>query len=216
MTKAKIGVIGSGDVGKTLGAGLAKAGHAVKIGSREPGKLSDWVKQTGANASAGTFEETAKFGEIIIVATKWADNATENALKLAGPDNFAGKVVLDTTNPLAFGPKGPSLSVGHTDSAGEQVQRWLPKAHVVKAYNIVGSPHMVNPSFPGGTPDMIIAGNDEGAKKTVSELCKELGWPTVDLGGIESSRYLEPFAMVWILHYFQTKTGNHAFKLLKK
>jgi len=216
MTKSRIGVIGSGVVGKALGEGLAKAGHAVKVGTREPSKLAEWAKQAGANASVGSFEEAAQFGEVIIVATKWADQATESALKLAGLGHFDGKPVMDTTNPLAFGPTGPFLTVGHTDSAGEQVQRWLPKAHVVKAFNIVGSVHMVNPSFPDGKPDMLIAGNDANAKKVVSALCEELGWPTVDMGGIEASRYLEPFAMVWILHYVRTQSGNHAFKLLKK
>jgi hypothetical protein len=214
MSKLKIGVIGSGDVGKVLGAGFAKLGHQVKIGTRDANKLKEWQQSTGANASVGSFEETAKHGDVIILATLW--NGTESALKMAGADNFAGKVVMDATNPLAFGPNGPSLAIGHTDSAGEQVQRWLPKARVVKAFNIVGNAHMVNPSFPEGTPDMFIAGNDADAKKTVAELSKSIGWPTIDLGGIEASRYLEPLAMVWITYFMQTKGWNHAIKLLRK
>ena len=214
MSKMKIDILGSGDVGKVLGAGFAKLGHEVKIGSRDPNKLKEWVSNNGANASSGSFEEAAKFGDVIILATLW--NGTENALKLAGPDNFAGKVVMDAVNPLNFSDKGPSLAIGHTDSAGEQIQRWLPKARVVKAFNIVGNAHMVNPSFPEGTPDMFICGNDADAKKTVAELSKSIGWPIVDLGGIESSRYLEPLAMVWITYFFQTKTWNHAIKLLRK
>ena len=215
MTKPKIGVLGTGIVGQTLGAGFAKLGHAVMMGSREPAKAKDWVAKTGPNASAGTFEQTARFADIIVLAT--LGTGTENALKLAGPDNLAGKVVMDTTNPLAFKPNAPpSLFVGFNDSLGEQVQRLLPKAHVVKVFNTVGAPHMVNPDFPNGPPDMFIAGNDAGAKKTVTEVCQAFGWGVVDTGGIESSRLLEPMCIVWVEHGIRTGSWNHAFKLLHK
>jgi hypothetical protein len=215
MTSMKIGFLGSGDVSKVLGAGFIQQGHSVKLGSREPGKLQDWVQKQGPRASAGSFEEAARFGDIIVLAT--LGTGTENAIQMAGVGNFDGKVVIDTTNPLEFRPNAmPTLFVGTTDSLGERVQRWLPKARVVKAYNTVGSLHMVNPSFPDGTPDMFICGNDEAAKKTVTDICKGFGWPTIDTGDIENSRFLEPLAMVWIRHYFRTRTGNHAFKLLKK
>ncbi len=216
MSLEKIGILGLGDVGQVLGAGFSAVGHDVKIGSREPGsaRLKEWLTRVGARGSTGTFADAARFGDVVIVATHWA--GTENALRLAGADSFAGKTVIDTTNPLDFSTGVPTLAVGHTDSAGERVQRWLPGARVVKAFNIVGNPHMVKPSFPGGPPDMFIAGNDAGAKKTVSALCEELGWPTIDLGSIEASRYLEPLAMVWITHFSRTKSGNHAFKLLRK
>src|SRR5262249_23517291 len=152
--------------------------HEVKLGSRDAKnpKAVEWAEKTGAHASNGTFADAARFGDVVIVATNW--EGTLNALELAGPDSFAGKVVIDTTNPLDFS-KGapPTLAVGTTDSAGEIIQRFLPKAHVVKAFNIVGNPHMVAPSFPGGKPDMFICGDDEGAKKTVTELCTALGWP---------------------------------------
>lgn len=215
MAKQKIGVLGSGDVGKVLGAGFAKLGHQVKIGTRDPAKVKEWVNKTGPNASSGTFEETVKFGDVIVLATLWA--GTESALKMAGIDNFAGKIVMDATNPLVFNQNAPpTLSPTGNDSAGEQVQRWLPKAKVVKAYNIVGNAHMVNPDFPGGPPDMFICGNDEEAKKTVAEFCKAFGYPAIDMGGIEEARYLEALAMIWIHYFFRTKTGNHAFKLLRK
>jgi len=211
----KIGILGTGDVGRALGTGFVKHGHEVKIGSRETGndKAEAWRQKTGDKASTGTFAEAAAFGEIVVVATAWT--GTENALHLAGPDNFKGKTVIDTVNPLDFSTGAPRLAVSGT-SAGEAVQKWLPGAHVVKAFNIVGNAHMVDPQFPGGAPDMFIAGNDAGAKETVSGILKDFGWGVVDLGGIESARYLEPMAMVWILHYFQTKNGNHAFKLLRK
>jgi predicted dinucleotide-binding enzyme len=212
----RIGILGSGDVGRVLGAGLAGLGHDVKLGSRDPGqdKLKAWSKEAGPKASTGTFAETAAFGEIVILATLWT--GTKSALDLAGIKNLNGKVLIDATNPLDFSSMPPTLSLSGNDSAGEQVQRWIPEAHVVKAFNSVGNAHMVKPSFPGGAPDMFICGNDDGAKASVTGLCKELGWSVIDMGSIESSRYLEPLAMIWILHAIQTRSANHAFKLLKK
>lgn len=213
----QIGVLGSGDVGQVLGAGFAKLGHKVMLGTRDPGKekIRDWVARTGHGVAAGTFAQAAAFGEVIILATLWG--GTEDAIRLADPKNFAGKVVIDATNPLEFSPGGPPrLTIGHTDSAGERVQRWLPQARVVKAFNTVGNAHMINPQFPGGPPDMVICGNDAAAKKTVTDLLASIGWPAIDIGGIEGSRYLEPLAMVWIIHAINTKTSNHAFKFLRK
>ncbi len=212
----RIGILGSGDVGRALGTAFAACGHEVKLGSREAGhpKVKEWVARAGAHASGGTFAEVAKFGEVIVLATLWS--GTENALRLAGAEQFTGKVVIDTTNPLDFTTMPPRLSVGWNDSAGEQVQRWLITARVVKAFNIVGNAHMFRPEFPGGPPDMFIAGNDSGAKQTVSQILNEFGWEVIDLGGMEASRYLEPLAMVWITHGFRTKSWNHALKLLRK
>lgn len=213
----KIGILGTGDVGQVLGAGFAGLGHQVKIGSRNPQqeKVQAWVKKTGANASSGTFAETASFGEIIVLAT--LGTGTENAIKLAGPKNFSGKIVIDATNPLDFS-KGvpPAMTMGHTSSLGEQIQNLIPDAKVVKAYNIIGNAHMINPQFPGGPPDMFICGNDDQAKQKVTEILKNFGWSVIDIGGIEGSRYLEPLAMVWIIYGFRTNTWNHAFKLLRK
>jgi len=217
MANAKIGVLGSGDVGRVLGAGLAGLGHEVKLGSREPesGKLRTWRAEAGTNASTGTFADAARHGEVVIVATLWT--GTESALKLAGaPRAFEGKVVMDATNPLDFSTGTPRLAVSGEDSAGERVQRWLPGARVVKAFNTVGNACMVKPQFPGGPPDMFIAGNDEGAKRAVSDLAARLGWPTIDAGGIEASRYLEALAMLWIGYGLRTRTFAHAFKLLRR
>jgi predicted dinucleotide-binding enzyme len=213
----RIGVIGSGAVGQALGSGLAALGHDVKLGTREPAseKVQSWVAKTGGTTSAGTFAEAAGHAEIAVLATLWA--GTRSALELAGAKRLAGKAVIDATNPLDFSQgTPPRLALGHTDSGGEQVQRWLPDARVVKAFNIVGNAHMVKPQFPGGPPDMFICGNDDAAKRTVAEICATLGWPVSDLGGIEAARYLEPLAMVWIVHGFRSGTWNHAFKLLRK
>ena len=218
MNKLKIGVLGTGDVGKVLASGFIAEGHEVKLGSRDAAnpKAVEWAEKNGPNASYGTFADAAKHADVVILATLWT--GTLNALDLAGAENLAGKVIIDTTNPLDFS-KGapPTLAVGVTDSAGEQIQRHAPKAHVVKCFNTIGNPHMVKPSFPDGQPEMFICGDDDGAKKTVTDLCKELGWRgTVDIGGIVTSRYLEPMAMVWISYYFKTGSGTHALAMLHK
>lgn len=187
------------------------------MGSRDPSqeKVRDWVNKAGAKASAGTFAEAAAFGELAVICTIWT--GTENAIRLTDPANLAGKVVIDTVNPLDFSSGiPPKLAIGHTDSASEQIQRWLPDSKVVKAFNIVGSPHMFRPEFPGGPPDMFICGNDEQAKATVTDLLKTFGWSVVDIGAIDCARYLEPMAMVWIRHFFRVNSVNHAFKLLHK
>jgi hypothetical protein len=210
----KIGILGSGDVGLKLADSLIATGHTVKIGTRSPEKVASWAARHDGKASAGSFADAASFGETIVLATLW--EGTPNALQLAG-SNFSGKIVIDVTNPLDFSNGvPPKLAVGHTDSGVETVQRLLPDARVVKAFNIIGNPHMFKPDFPGGPPTMFICGNDEQSKKLVTEILVAFGWETVDIGGIEGSRLLEPLAMLWITYYFKTGTGNHAFKLLRK
>jgi predicted dinucleotide-binding enzyme len=213
----KVGILGSGDVAQKLGAGFIATGHVVRLGSRDPrsAKLSAWTAAQGTSASTGTFEDAARFGELVVVATLWT--GTESALKLAGPGNLAGKTVIDATNPLAFAPNAPpGLAVGHTDSGGEQVQRWLPGAHVVKAFNIVGNEDMFRPQFPGGPPDMFYCGNEEGAKKTVRGILESFGWSAVDLGGIEGARILEPLCLLWVTYMFRSGSRHHALKMLHR
>lgn len=213
----KIGILGTGDVGGALGNAFIALGHEVKMGSRgaRNQKAVEWASTSGINASTGTFADAAKFGDVIVLALLWS--GAENALKLAGPENFAGKVVIDAINPLVFEPgKPPALALGHTDSAGEQVQRWLPAARVVKAFNSVGHAHMFKPDFPCGPPDMFIAGNDPAAKQTVTGILTDFGWSTIDTGGIEGSRLLEPLCILWVGYGMRTGTWNHAFKLLRK
>lgn len=213
----KIGILGTGDVGKALGNAFLKLGHDVKMGSREANnpKALEWAKAAGKGASAGTFADAAKFGEVVVLAT--LGSATENAIKLAGPENLKGKLVIDTTNPLDFS-KGmpPTMFVGTTDSLGERIQRAAPGAHVVKAFNTVGNAHMFKPDFKGGPPDMFICGDNEDAKKKMSAILKEFGWGVVDIGGISGSRYLEPMCLTWVLYGVKSGGWNHAFKLLRK
>ncbi|HEX9749885.1 MAG TPA: NAD(P)-binding domain-containing protein [candidate division Zixibacteria bacterium] len=211
----KIGVLGTGDVGKHLGDGFIALGHDVMMGSRSATneKALAWKKTAGAKASVGTFAAAAQFGETIALATLGV--ATLDILESAGPENFKGKLVLDATNPLDFsGGMPPKLSVGHTDSLGEQIQRAIKDAHVIKCFNTVGSGLMFRPNLPGGPPDMFICGNNADAKRRVAALLKDFGWGTIDSGGIESSRYLEPMCMTWVLHGVMTNSWNHAFKML--
>lgn len=210
----KVGIIGSGDVGQRLGGGFLELGHSVKIGSRTPEKLKEWVEKNGKRASAGTFAEAAGFGDALVLATLWT--GTADAISMAGEGNFAGKIVIDVTNPLDFSSMPPKLMISGTDSAGETVQRMLPNSKIVKAFNTLGNPSMVHPDFPGGRPTMFICGNDEGAKKFVYDTAFAFGHEPVDIGDIEGSRLLESLAMLWIVHYFRTSNGNHAFKLLRK
>ena len=212
----RVGILGTGDVGRALGLGFVALGHEVRMGAREANneKALAWAKDLGATASTGTFADAASFGDVVVLAT--LGMANESALEQAGPDRLRGKVVIDATNPLDFSAgMPPKLAVSGNDSAGERVQRLLPDAHVVKAFNTVGNPFMFRPAFPGGPPDMFIAGNSDEAKKTVSLILKDFGWGVVDVGGIESSRYLEAMCMVWVLSAMRTNSWNQAFKLLK-
>lgn len=212
----KIGVLGTGVVGSALARGFASRGHDVKIGSRDAGKARSIADAVGGGVLGGSFADAASFGELAVLATLWS--GTESALSAAGQGNLAGKIVIDATNPLAFTEgQPPGLAIGHTDSGGEQVQRWLPESRVVKAFNIVGNAHMVDPDFPGGRPDMFIAGNDDGAKATVTEILESFGWPgSIDIGGIEGARLLEPLAILWVHYGIGAGSWDHAFKLLRR
>ncbi len=212
----KIGIIGSGVVGQQLGLGLSRLGHEVKIGTRDPSKLKDWLNQAGKKATAGSNEDAAKFGEMIVLATNWT--GIENAIMLSGKENFIGKIVLDVTNPLDFS-RGtpPRLDSSPDNSGGEKVQRWLPDSKVVKAFNIINAYIMVGPKREEGDPDLFICGNDQTAKNQVEDFAGKWGWKSIiDLGNISEAYWLEALAMVWIHYGFKTNTWTHAFKLLKK
>ena len=218
----KIGILGSGDVGRRLGDGLIELGHTVTIGTRNPKKsdVIQWINDheaDGRKALAGSFVEAASFGETIVIATSW--DGTHNAINMANPKNFNGKIVIDVTNPLDFSQgMPPKLALGHSDSAGETIQRLIPRAKVVKAFNTVGNSHFIHPDFPnGGPPTMFICGNDNPSKKFLTDnILGKFGWETIDIGGIDGARLLEPLAFLWITYYFRNGSGEHAFKLLRK
>lgn len=191
-----VGILGSGNVAAALARGFEERGHAVRYGHRDQ------------------FADIAAFGELVVLAT--LGTATIEALNKIDPAAFTGKTVIDATNPILYEESGPRLSIGFTDSLGEEIQRALPTAHVVKAFNTAGHEHMVHPTFAGGPPDMFIAGNDEAAKQTVRRIVEDFGWNCVDFGHLENARLLEQLCMVWVRYGQVTGQWDHAFKLLRK
>lgn len=212
----KVGVVGSGDVAKVLAAGFKKHGHQVKIGSRTPAKLADWVAQN-AGIESGTFAEAAEYGELLVLAVK--GSVAAEALELAGAKNLSGKTVIDACNPIADAPPDNGVLRFFTDineSLMERLQRHFKEARFVKAYNSVGSGLMVNPRLEGGRPTMFICGNDAAAKLLVAQINEQFGWETADMGSVEAARAIEPLCMLWCLPGFLRNDWVHAFKLLTK
>ncbi len=211
-----VGVLGSGEVGRRLAAGFAGRGHDVMIGTRDPAKpeLAEWLAGEGGGVRAGTFEETARHGELLVLAV--LGDAAEQAIADAGAEHFAGKVVIDAMNPLDFsGGFPPRLSISGDDSLGERVQRALPDAKVVKAFNTIGNPYFVDPQFSEGAPTMLIAGDDEAAKQAVRDVLADFGWAdVVDIGGIEGSRELEAICIAWVKIGGARGAWDHGFRLL--
>ncbi len=216
LAETRVGVLGTGEVARRLAAGFRSRGHDVMIGSRDPDKpeLREWLSGDGAGVQAGTFEQAAAHGDLLVLAV--LGNAAVEAITSAGPDNFTGKVVIDAMNPLDFsGGFPPRLSISGEDSLGERVQRALPGAKVVKAFNTIGSPYFVDPSFSEGSPTMLIAGNDEDAKRTVDDVLHDFGWShSLDIGGIEGSRELEAICIAWVKIGGARGAWDHGFKLL--
>lgn len=216
LSPMRVGVLGSGQVGRALARGFADRGHDVMIGSRDPGKedLAAWVQGDGARIQRGTFAEAAEHGRLLALAVLGL--AVESAIEQAGPERFAGKVVIDATNPLDFSQGfPPGLGWGHTDSGGEHVQRAVPEAKVVKAFNTIGNAYFVEPHFTEGQPTMLIAGNDDEAKALVGKIVADFGWPpAVDVGGIEASRMLEYVCLLWVAIGARRGAWDHGFKLL--
>ena len=212
----KIGILGSGTVAQTLAAGLLKHGHAVMTGTRDSEKLASWSREH-PGMLLGSFSDAAAFGQVVILAVK--GSASADALKLAGAKNLANKLVMDATNPIADAPpKDGVLSFFTTfdDSLMEQLQREFPEAHLVKAFNSVGSYNFIDPVFPQGKPTMFICGNDEAAKRTASELLSEVGWESADMGTATAARAIEPLCILWCIPVFLHNEWTHAFKLLRR
>jgi len=213
----KVGVLGSGDVAKALAAGFIKHGHQVTLGTRDTGKLKDFLAQH-KGAQAASFADAAKFGELIVLAVK--GTVALDALKAAGAANLAGKAVIDATNPIADAPPENGVLKYFTDldqSLMERLQKAFPDVHFVKAYNSVGNARMINPEFPGGAkPTMFICGDDDKAKSVVRGINDQFGWETTDMGKAEAARAIEPLCMLWCILGFTQNEWTHAFKLLHK
>lgn len=211
----KIGIIGSGDVGQTLATGFLRHGHEVVIGSRDARKLADWAKANPKGAAAN-FAAAAQFGEVVVLAVK--GGVAAEAVRAAGPQNLAGKVLIDACNPIEDAPPESGVLrffTGPNDSLMERLQQDFPAIRFVKAFNSVGAPCMVNPQFAGGRPTMFIAGDDATAKQTVTKLLDQLDWDTEDMGPAIAARAIEPLCMLWCIPGFAKNDWVHAFKLLR-
>lgn len=212
----KVGIIGSGIVGQVLANAFKSEGHEVVLGTRNPDKkeLGDF-KSDHPSIPVATFEDTAASAGLIVLAT--AGTAVEEAIRMAGLHNFNNKIVIDTTNPLDHQPPVNGVLRYFTDinnSLMERIQQLLPDAKLVKAFNSVGNALMYKPKL-SATPTMFICGNDENAKKTVTEILDSFGWETEDMGKVEAARAIEPLCMLWCIPGFLQNRWSHAFKLLK-
>ena len=208
----RIGIIGAGNVGGTLGSRWAQAGHELAFGSREPQseKMKQLVAKAGAKARAATLAEAAQTSDVILLSTPW--KAAREAVESLG--DLSGKVVIDALNPLL--PDLSGLQLGTTTSAAEQVAAWAPHARVVKCFNSVGFNVMANPAFGADKAVMFYCGDDAQAKQVVSQLAQELGFDPVDAGPLRQARLLEPFAMLWISLAFGGHGRDIAFRFLHR
>ncbi len=207
----RIGVLGTGNVGRTLASGLLRNGHEVRLGSRTAGNEAAvaWAAEVGGPASEGTFADAAGFGELVVNATAGA--ASLDALNLAGAEQLAGKVLVDVSNPLDFSHgMPPTLTVCNDDSLGEQIQRAFADLRVVKTLNTVTAAVMVEPRLVAGTHTIFVAGDDAAAKAQASDLLKEFGWPAesiLDLGDIGAARGMEMYLPLWLRLYGAKQTA---------
>ena len=212
----KVGILGSGDVGKSLADGFVRHGHEVTVGTRDASQLAEWSKSR-RSAKTGTFADAARFGELLVLAVK--GSAASAVLRSAKPENLNGKTIIDATNPIADAPPVNGVLrffTNHEQSLMEQLQREFASARFVKAFNSVGNALMVNPELRGGPPTMFICGNDDAAKASVKKILDQFGWETADMGKAEAARAIEPLCMLWCIPGFARNEWTHAFKLLRK
>lgn len=210
----KVGIIGSGAVGQTLAKAFKNEGYEVMFGTRNTSKqkIVDFNNET--KVDIGTFDEAATFGELLVLCVKGA--AAKEALQLAGKENLAGKIIIDTTNPIGDKPLTNGVLNSFTDlnnSLMEQLQKDYPDAKFVKCFNSVGNTQMYKPTLKD-TPTMFICGNDDDAKKKVTEILTSFGWETADMGKAEAARAIEPLCVLWCIPGFLQNSWSHAFKLL--
>jgi predicted dinucleotide-binding enzyme len=214
----KIGVLGTGMVGTGIASKLVSLGHEVKMGAREAGneKARRWAESAGKGASAGTFADAAKFGEIVFSAT--LGTAALDALRAAGRENLRGKILVDVSNPLDFSTGAPPalFTAAAGDSLGERIQKELPEAKVVKALNTVNADVMGDPGRLSGESDLFLCGNDAGAKERVRALLEEFGWKSViDLGDISAARGTEAYLLLWLRLYGALKTADFNVRVVR-
>jgi hypothetical protein len=206
-----ITIIGTGNVGRALGTGWVKAGHAVVFGSREPNGEKAQGAVTASGGRAAYIGEAVVGAEVVVLAVPWP--AVEPLLAEFG-GAFAGKVLVDAVNPIA---PGFTLALGHTTSGGEFVAARAPGAQVVKCFNTTGWENMLDPVYGGEPTAMFLCGDEAGARACVAQLARDLGFEPVDVGGLAMARHLEPLAMVWISYAIGQKQGRGvAFKIVRR
>jgi hypothetical protein len=213
----KIGILGSGEVGQVLGSAFLSEGHEVMLGTRDKTKeaVVQWQKEH-PTARTGTFAETAGFGDIVVLAV--LGSSAETVLEQTGFTPLRGKVILDTTNPIAPAPPVNGVLKYFTnldESLMERLQQLVPTAKFVKAFSSVGNAYFYKPDFQGTKPTMFICGNDEEAKQTATAILDAFGWETADMGQAEAARAIEPLCMLWCIPGLSHNQWTHAFKLLK-
>jgi len=215
----KLGILGTGMVGNTIGSKLIQLGHEVKMGSRTVAneKASAWVKANGTNASQGTFADAASFGDIIFNCT--AGDISIEALKAAGKENLNGKILIDLANPLDHSkgsPPGLLPGLSNTTSLGEEIQNTFPDLKVVKTLNTMNCNLMVNASSLKNEHDVFICGNHNEAKTKVKEVLTWFGWQSpIDLGDISAARGTEILLPIWIRLCSTFRTPTFNFKIVK-
>jgi len=213
----KIGIIGSGAVGKALAKGFLKYGYDTTIASRSEEKRKALADEIGGDIKTADFSETAKQCDIIVLAVK--GTMAKNAVEQCGTGNLTGKIIIDTTNPIADAPPQNGVLKYFTsldNSLMEDLQKMAPHASFVKSFSCIGSAFMVNPDFSGQKPSMFICGNSENAKKEVHNILDQFGFETEDMGMAEAARAIEPLAMLWCIPGMREGKWGNAFKLLKK
>jgi 8-hydroxy-5-deazaflavin:NADPH oxidoreductase len=198
----RVGVLGTGSVGRSIAGKLVSIGHEVMLGSRtaDNENAEKWVAETGAGASQGTFADAAAYGELLFNCT--SGDGSVPALQSARPEDLAGKTLVDVSNALDFSQgRPPSLFVCNTDSLGEQIQRAFPELKVVKSLNTMNHEVMVEPEKVPGDHEVFVCGNDDAAKAQVVELLQGFGWPAervVDLGDLSAARGTEAYVILWL------------------
>jgi 8-hydroxy-5-deazaflavin:NADPH oxidoreductase len=213
----KIGIIGSGQVGRTLAKGFLNYNYPVMIASRDAAKQEDMKRDIGGAIRTGNFSETAAFAEIIVLAVQGL--AAKDALISIEASSLSGKIIIDTTNPIAAAPPEEGVLKFFTNldrSLMESLQEEFPSSKFVKAFSCIGNALMVNPVFPNGAKSsMFICGNDETAKLEVKKIIELFGHEVEDMGSAASARAIEPLCMLWCIPGFRSNSWSHAFKLLK-
>ncbi len=211
----KVAVLGSGAVGDALSNGFLAHGYSVMRATRDPQKLQAWKAGATGEALVGTYAQAAAWAEIIVLAVKGL--VAEEVLDQCGPENLANKTVIDTTNPIAGEPPDHGVIryfTGANESLMERLQKKVPAARFVKAFNSVGNAFMVNPKLES-TPTRFICGNDAGAKQETTEILTKFGWETADMGGVEGARPIESLCILWCIPGFLRNDWMHALRVVR-